>query len=521
MRVLYASSGHRDATRLMFEERVLRIEPLTGGRAARAALDSESFDALMCDLVLPDMDGIALLRDVRTAHPTLPIVMVADDERARMEALQAGADDYLLKSPRLAWTLGIALRAIQGRRRLQAASRAELHLHVLHVGRSRPVREQLARAAGVRVTPLVPPFDPSTLPGSADVALVETDLSDSLDVLRALSPDLPVVLLGDPGISGLLDRTLPDGVDAVLPTVGDYLGQLVRRLHAVVSARGTARTEESSIAAVPGDDRHDQAMAPASSERVAGFTCEAASMVSATLHDEELSRPSEASVSLEPRGAEVAQHQGMRAQDAPVRTSILAPRTDTDAHSQAPDVGVPSAAARPRAAVDSARPVLARFGASAFGREPARTSVVLDTDVARWSAAFESAMAGRADLRLLLRAGTAAAQIGADDLHALLLLLVCACSDSLPLGGSVAIDTSDGGSGRSVGVTARSRDDARLVVSVVRVGLGSQPVLVPAALDARASRAGCQWSPILTAGTVAGFRLLLRPVAPAASLATA
>jgi len=90
--------------------------------ACRAALDGlarlrrESFDALVLDLMLPDIDGFEVCRRVR-ADSDLPILMLTarGDETDRIVGLELGADDYLPKpfNPR---ELLARLRAILRRR---------------------------------------------------------------------------------------------------------------------------------------------------------------------------------------------------------------------------------------------------------------------------------------------------------------------------------------------------------------------------------------------------------------------
>lgn len=57
-----------------------------------------TYDLILLDLNLPDLDGISLLRDVR-ARSRAPIFIVSGrrDERTRLRALQFGADDYVPK----------------------------------------------------------------------------------------------------------------------------------------------------------------------------------------------------------------------------------------------------------------------------------------------------------------------------------------------------------------------------------------------------------------------------------------
>lgn len=65
----------------------------------QAAVDTTSFDAIVLDLGLPDEDGTVLLRRLRSKGNTTPILILTarDGLQDRVEGLNAGADDYLLK----------------------------------------------------------------------------------------------------------------------------------------------------------------------------------------------------------------------------------------------------------------------------------------------------------------------------------------------------------------------------------------------------------------------------------------
>jgi len=59
----------------------------------------ESYDLVVLDVMLPELDGFGLCRKVREAGVTVPILMLTakDAIDARVEGLDAGADDYLGK----------------------------------------------------------------------------------------------------------------------------------------------------------------------------------------------------------------------------------------------------------------------------------------------------------------------------------------------------------------------------------------------------------------------------------------
>lgn len=66
---------------------------------ARAALDTVRYDVAVLDLGLPDGDGLDLLASLRQKGSELPVLVLTarDALESRVEGLNAGADDYLLK----------------------------------------------------------------------------------------------------------------------------------------------------------------------------------------------------------------------------------------------------------------------------------------------------------------------------------------------------------------------------------------------------------------------------------------
>jgi two-component system phosphate regulon response regulator OmpR len=99
---------------------------------SRAAAGGRAYDALVLDLMLPDMDGLEVCRRVR-ASDDLPILMLTarGDETDRIVGLEVGADDYLPKpfNPR---ELLARLKAILRRAR---PSEAPLAARIMQFGR--------------------------------------------------------------------------------------------------------------------------------------------------------------------------------------------------------------------------------------------------------------------------------------------------------------------------------------------------------------------------------------------------
>jgi DNA-binding response OmpR family regulator len=75
-----------------------------GGQAGLAALAAGGFDAVLLDVMMPGLDGLAVLRKVRDAGHRIPVIMLTarGDEADRVVGLELGADDYVAKpfSPR-------------------------------------------------------------------------------------------------------------------------------------------------------------------------------------------------------------------------------------------------------------------------------------------------------------------------------------------------------------------------------------------------------------------------------------
>jgi len=89
-----------------------------GGQAGLAALAAGGFDAVFLDVMMPGLDGLAVLRKIRDAGHRIPVIMLTarGDEADRVVGLELGADDYVAKpfSPReLLARLRAVLRRIQ------------------------------------------------------------------------------------------------------------------------------------------------------------------------------------------------------------------------------------------------------------------------------------------------------------------------------------------------------------------------------------------------------------------------
>jgi DNA-binding response OmpR family regulator len=110
-----------EARRARFQ--VTHIERLG---AAIQRLGEEAFDVVLLDLSLPDSQGLDTYTTAHRCAPDLPIVVLAgqDDEALAVKAIQAGAQDYILKEERESASLIRSLRYAIERHRMQTTIRS-------------------------------------------------------------------------------------------------------------------------------------------------------------------------------------------------------------------------------------------------------------------------------------------------------------------------------------------------------------------------------------------------------------
>lgn len=100
--------------RSMLKDTDWRIESALGSEEALARLQAESFDIVLTDILMPEMDGLALLRSIHAVQPSARVlVMTAFNRPDRVvNSLRGQAAGYLAKpfsKPKLMDSLGLAL----------------------------------------------------------------------------------------------------------------------------------------------------------------------------------------------------------------------------------------------------------------------------------------------------------------------------------------------------------------------------------------------------------------------------
>lgn len=94
------------------------------GLAALDVIHAQSVDAVVADIMMPRMDGMALLEQMRREDLQTPVLIVTAKEQfdAMRESFHRGADDYLVKPVRMEELL-LRLEAILRRRGVSAGTR--------------------------------------------------------------------------------------------------------------------------------------------------------------------------------------------------------------------------------------------------------------------------------------------------------------------------------------------------------------------------------------------------------------
>lgn len=75
------------------------VERAASAREALACCVREEFDMVLLDLMLPDGDGLSVLRAIRARDPDVPVIVVSalGETEDKVDLLDAGADDYIVK----------------------------------------------------------------------------------------------------------------------------------------------------------------------------------------------------------------------------------------------------------------------------------------------------------------------------------------------------------------------------------------------------------------------------------------
>jgi two-component system NtrC family sensor kinase len=222
--------------------------------SARDAMAARSFDVVVLDVSLPDGDGVDFLCEVKSAQPTLPVMLLStkDELRDRLQALRVGADEYIGKPYDTQYVVSRATELVGH------APVSESAPLVLVIDDSPTVLEQLAAAlttAGFRVAVAHTGEEGLRIAVERRPSAIIVDGVlpgiDGLTVVRRVRSDpalrrTPCLLLTG---SGTIDElgALDAGADAFV-SKNDDIGVVLARLRAILrSPRSPAAYSAPSL----------------------------------------------------------------------------------------------------------------------------------------------------------------------------------------------------------------------------------------------------------------------------------
>jgi PAS domain S-box-containing protein len=192
------------------------VEAVADGEAALAAVGARRPDGVVTDVMLPKRDGFGLLRELRADSRTrvVPVIMLSAraGEEGRVEGLQAGADDYLVKpfhAQELLARVSAHLRLAEARREARESFQALKEAQRLaHIGSwqwdaqtdRNVVSDELCHIYGLPVGQPIPDFkdqDGRMYPHESWVRLNDA-VEESLRTGIGYELDLPALRHGEP-----------------------------------------------------------------------------------------------------------------------------------------------------------------------------------------------------------------------------------------------------------------------------------------------------------------------------------
>src|SRR5258708_15616869 len=120
-----------------------RVEIVNSGEAAKRKIDGALYDVVLTDVKMPQTGGIEVLKHARRVSPDSAVILITavEDVHAAIEAVRAGASDYIQKGPDLVDAVKVAIE--------HALDRVSLRRQNLALRRDAARRNSLDNIIGV------------------------------------------------------------------------------------------------------------------------------------------------------------------------------------------------------------------------------------------------------------------------------------------------------------------------------------------------------------------------------------
>ncbi len=142
------------------------VETASDGEAAWAILEQQDFDVLLCDINMPRLDGIGLLRRMREKSQNPPEVIMLTGQatvESAIEAMKLGAYDYLTKPYRIT-ELAVLVKQSAEKQKLKVDNqRLRAHIERSHQNMPEIIGESSQMKEVLRLVQRVAPSDTSVL----------------------------------------------------------------------------------------------------------------------------------------------------------------------------------------------------------------------------------------------------------------------------------------------------------------------------------------------------------------------
>ncbi len=121
------------------------VAEANNGQDVLLKLEKQTIDVVMLDISMPGRNGLDILKQLRTDHPKLPVLILSmySEEQYAMRALRAGASGYLSKDS-APEELIEAIRKIFSGKKYVSASLAEKLAVYLDDGQDKPLHQALS-----------------------------------------------------------------------------------------------------------------------------------------------------------------------------------------------------------------------------------------------------------------------------------------------------------------------------------------------------------------------------------------
>jgi len=214
----------------------------TDGEQAIKLFDEIRPDLVLLDVVIPKMDGLEVLTELRKRDKMAGIIMVSalTSEQLAVKSMLGGADDYVNKPFRLK-TIRLSIRQVMDKVRLR---RRNANLQAELIAANQRLRQYMAKPL---VETLLSSPQPPRLGGVREmVTVLFLDFSDFTSLSETLAPDDVVQILNDYYAfltniviehGGFMDKIMGDGFMALFNAPTTYVDHAERAVRSAIAMR--------------------------------------------------------------------------------------------------------------------------------------------------------------------------------------------------------------------------------------------------------------------------------------------